>query len=237
MILEIDIQNSVVLHTYLRAKLPRIGWKVDANTKVGNMYWIDFKNQTARFFNLNFELRELTWAKGDDATTGNEQVLETLEEIDELIEFIQLNQDTLREVPVQPQLSEYQQEIASQWDAEYQPMFIIPKEPIDMSKYAHVLENLKAISKEMGVPILTATQAAHKSKHNLPYYHPDSPYYDPYKEQYLSPMGGSSKAYAEYMMHLKSTIWEQQQKMFEKTQKSLMTTWPSTFKLSVGQDS
>jgi hypothetical protein len=91
----IDIRNNAEVHEFIIAKLTRIGWKIDANAKVGNILWSSFPNKTARLFILGYQHKGISW-QGDSDCVKYENitsVVETMEDARQLMEFVEENAD------------------------------------------------------------------------------------------------------------------------------------------------
>lgn len=92
----IDIRNNAAVHSFIVAKLTRLGWKVDSNAKVGNKLWSGFPNWTPQFFALSYQYKSMTWVGTEGQTSKLNMladVIETMEDAMQLMEFVEQNAD------------------------------------------------------------------------------------------------------------------------------------------------
>jgi hypothetical protein len=94
----IDIQNNAEIHAFILAKLLRIGWKINPNAALGNWMWGKYPNQTPRNLCLSYQYKELTWlGEGSIGYDHVIDVIETIEDARQLMEFVEQNTESFVE--------------------------------------------------------------------------------------------------------------------------------------------
>ena len=95
----IDIRHNAEVLEFIVAKLTRLGWEVDSNAKPGNNLWLNYPNHTARLFVLGYQYKGMTWV-GESGLARCEpvtDVIETMDDARQLMEFVEQNADSFVE--------------------------------------------------------------------------------------------------------------------------------------------
>jgi hypothetical protein len=96
----IDIKNKPDVLAFIIAKLTRIGWKIEPNAMLGNVMWSNLPNCTPQFLSLSYQHKSMSWVGSEGQVTAYNMladVIETMEEARQLMEFVELNGDSFVE--------------------------------------------------------------------------------------------------------------------------------------------
>lgn len=246
MIIELDIQAMPDILSYLKKKVLRLGWTLDVN--MANL-------PVCRYYGLDFEKHQLCWLKWNDAGDDEETILVTHEAVDEIIEFIELNQEVLRPEINDP-WTNYLNDLASVHPPQeskkktHAPVFFIEDYPPNFvsapkksySEYSYVYEQMKKAAEEYDCVMVTAQQKPQKIKDDYAWMLDDTIGNDPYAYNGgLSPhmmsyghMKQQVKKEIEYQMKMQTKIFKMMQEKIKLNNISF-TLSPEAYKtLNIG---